>query len=66
MLFFKQDSTCSAFATSVATGNPTELPACFNQTNPFSPTPSKEFGRVRGFHIPPLKIDTFSEGDTYC
>ena len=44
------------FATSVAIFIPNSRCALFIQTNPSAPTPSKQFGRVRGFQIPARKM----------
>ena len=50
--FLRHSSTCWAVATSTVVK---KLKRCFtslSHNSPFAPTPSKEFGRVRGFQIP--------------
>ena len=49
---------CCTVATSVITGKSNSFWISLNHCKPFSPMPSKEFGRVLGFQIPALNKET--------
>ena len=56
MPYFRQSSTCSGVATSVATSILVSCLTCLSQTRAGSPCPSKPPGLVRGFHTPARKL----------
>ena len=49
---FNASYTCFSFATSVPTSRPVSCFTLLSHFSPSVPTPSNEFGRVLGFHIP--------------